>query len=95
MISYRLQDFNDIFQPIFQTYDNLTIIICSYVTNSLNALWFALGWAAAFLVPLLIFANQTSKTRNQDNITITPEVDASAPPPDYSYSKSDLPQEMR
>jgi len=82
-------------KPIFQTYDNLTIIICSYVTNSLNALWFALGWAAAFLIPLLIFANQTSKTRNQDNITITPEVDASAPPPDYSYSKSDLPQEMR
>lgn len=83
------------FQPIFQAYDNLTIIVCSYLTNSLNALWFALGWAAAFLIPLLIFANQTAKTRNQDNITISPQVDASAPPPDYSYSKSDLPQEMR
>jgi len=50
-------------QPIYQIYENIMIIVCSYVTNSLNGLWLSLGWTAGFLLPLIIFTNQVIKLR--------------------------------
>jgi len=47
------------------------IVVCSYVTNSLNGLWLSLGWAAGFMLPLIIATNQVVNLRNVKNPAIS------------------------
>ncbi|KFQ50894.1 Prominin-1-A, partial [Pelecanus crispus] len=48
-------------KPIAQTVDNVGVITCNYILDSLNAFWFSLGWCTFFLLPSIILAVRLAK----------------------------------
>ncbi|NXG81443.1 PRM1A protein, partial [Stercorarius parasiticus] len=48
-------------KPIAQTLDNMEVITCDYILDSLNAFWFSLGWCTVFLLPSIILAIRLAK----------------------------------
>ncbi|XP_063194604.1 prominin-1-A-like isoform X2 [Chroicocephalus ridibundus] len=48
-------------KPIAQTLDNVEVITCDYILDSLNAFWFSLGWCTVFLLPSIILAVRLAK----------------------------------
>ena len=36
-------------------------IVCSYMVDSLNGMWFSLGWATFLLLPSIVFATKLYK----------------------------------
>ncbi|KAM6390043.1 prominin-1-A-like isoform 2-T2 [Pluvialis apricaria] len=48
-------------KPIAQTLDNMEVIACNYILDSLNAFWFSLGWCTIFLLPSIILAVRLAK----------------------------------
>ncbi|XP_009078417.1 PREDICTED: prominin-1-A-like, partial [Acanthisitta chloris] len=48
-------------KPIAQTLDNVEVIGCDYVLDSVNAFWFSLGWCTLFLLPNIILAVRLAK----------------------------------
>ncbi|KAM6347447.1 LOW QUALITY PROTEIN: prominin-1-A-like [Alca torda] len=48
-------------KPLAQTLDNVEVITCDYILDSLNAFWFSLGWCTVFLLPSIILAVRLAK----------------------------------
>ncbi|NWI96056.1 PRM1A protein, partial [Pitta sordida] len=48
-------------KPIAQTLDNVEVIGCDYIMDSVNAFWFSLGWCTLFLLPSIILAVKLAK----------------------------------
>ncbi|NXV40218.1 PRM1A protein, partial [Uria aalge] len=48
-------------KPLAQTLDNVEVITCDYLLDSLNAFWFSLGWCTVFLLPSIILAVRLAK----------------------------------
>ncbi|NXX59852.1 PRM1A protein, partial [Scopus umbretta] len=48
-------------KPLAQTLDNVEVITCDYIVDSLNAFWFSLGWCTFFLLPSIILAVRLAK----------------------------------
>ncbi|NXK31485.1 PRM1A protein, partial [Piprites chloris] len=48
-------------KPIAQTLDNVEVIGCDYIMDSVNAFWFSLGWCTLFLLPSIILAVRLAK----------------------------------
>ncbi|XP_074963849.1 prominin-1-A-like isoform X6 [Phalacrocorax aristotelis] len=48
-------------KPIAQTLDNVEVITCDYILDSLNAFWFSLGWCTIFLLPSIFLAVRLAK----------------------------------
>ncbi|NXH88903.1 PRM1A protein, partial [Edolisoma coerulescens] len=48
-------------KPIAQTLDNVEVVGCDYIMDSVNAFWFSLGWCTLFLLPSIILAVRLAK----------------------------------
>ncbi|OWK62337.1 Prominin-1-A [Lonchura striata] len=48
-------------KPIAQSLDNMEVIGCDYIMDSVNAFWFSLGWCTLFLLPSIILAVRLAK----------------------------------
>ncbi|TRZ25517.1 hypothetical protein HGM15179_001576 [Zosterops borbonicus] len=48
-------------KPIAQSLDNVEVIGCDYIMDSVNAFWFSLGWCTLFLLPSIILAVRLAK----------------------------------
>ncbi|NXU59256.1 PRM1A protein, partial [Turnix velox] len=48
-------------KPIAQILDTVEAITCDYILDSLNAIWFSLGWCTIFLLPSIILAVKLAK----------------------------------
>ncbi|NXY26446.1 PRM1A protein, partial [Atrichornis clamosus] len=48
-------------KPIAQSLDNVEVIGCDYIMDSVNAFWFSLGWCTLFLVPSIILSVRLAK----------------------------------
>ncbi|NXF00666.1 PRM1A protein, partial [Smithornis capensis] len=48
-------------KPIAQSLDNVEVIGCDYIMDSVNAFWFSLGWCTLFLLPSIILAVRIAK----------------------------------
>ncbi|NXK91027.1 PRM1A protein, partial [Formicarius rufipectus] len=48
-------------KPVAQTLDNVEVIGCDYIIDSVNAFWFSLGWCTLFLLPSIILAVRLAK----------------------------------
>ncbi|RMC11473.1 hypothetical protein DUI87_11592 [Hirundo rustica rustica] len=48
-------------KPIAQSLDNVEVIGCDYIMDSVNAFWFSLGWCTLFLLPNIILAVRLAK----------------------------------
>ncbi|KAJ8418110.1 hypothetical protein AAFF_G00138190 [Aldrovandia affinis] len=47
--------------PVAAAVDDVEVVVCSYVTESLNAFWFSLGWCLIFLIPNIILSVKLAK----------------------------------
>ncbi|NWV37303.1 PRM1A protein, partial [Grantiella picta] len=48
-------------KPIAQSLDNVEVIGCDYIMDSVNAFWFSLGWCTLFLLPSIILTVRLAK----------------------------------
>ncbi|NXU91311.1 PRM1A protein, partial [Xiphorhynchus elegans] len=48
-------------KPVAQTLDNVEVIGCDYIMDSVNAFWFSLGWCTLCLLPSIILAVRLAK----------------------------------
>ncbi|NXU09244.1 PRM1A protein, partial [Pardalotus punctatus] len=48
-------------KPIAQSLDNVEVISCDYIMDSVNAFWFSLGWCTLFLLPSIILTVRLAK----------------------------------
>ncbi|NXP19888.1 PRM1A protein, partial [Scytalopus superciliaris] len=48
-------------KPVALTLDNVEVIGCDYIMDSVNAFWFSLGWCTLFLLPSIILAVRLAK----------------------------------
>ncbi|NXD25899.1 PRM1A protein, partial [Spelaeornis formosus] len=67
-------------KPIAQFLDNVEVIGCDYVMDSVNAFWFSLGWCTLFLLPNIILAVRLAKFYRRMDIA-----DVDRPPAFNSY----------
>ncbi|NXQ37124.1 PRM1A protein, partial [Alaudala cheleensis] len=67
-------------KPIAQSLDNVGIIGCDYIMDSVNAFWFSLGWCTLFLVPSIILSVRLAKFYRRMDIA-----DVYRPPTFNSY----------
>ncbi|XP_072041192.1 prominin-1-A-like [Amphiura filiformis] len=61
---WALQKFEDDFarcEPVRNVYDTFVSTLCYYGFDSLNILWFTLGWCVFFLIPSIIFSIKLAK----------------------------------
>ncbi|NXT95172.1 PRM1A protein, partial [Anhinga rufa] len=68
-------------KPIAQTLDNMEVITCDYILDSLNAFWFSLGWCTFFLLPSIILAVRLAKFYRRMDTTDVYR------PPTFNYYK--------
>ncbi|NXT71979.1 PRM1A protein, partial [Chaetops frenatus] len=67
-------------KPIAQSLDNVEVIGCDYIMDSVNAFWFSLGWSTLFLLPSIILAVRLAKFYRRMDIA-----DVYRPPAFNSY----------
>ncbi|NXY33079.1 PRM1A protein, partial [Pomatorhinus ruficollis] len=67
-------------KPIAQSLDNVEVIGCDYIMDSVNAFWFSLGWCTLFLLPSIILAIRLAKFYRRMDIA-----DVYRPPTFNSY----------
>ncbi|NWY09623.1 PRM1A protein, partial [Aphelocoma coerulescens] len=67
-------------KPIAQSLDNVEVIGCDYLMDSVNAFWFSLGWCTLFLLPSIILAIRLAKFYRRMDIA-----DVYRPPTFNSY----------
>ncbi|NWZ71331.1 PRM1A protein, partial [Acrocephalus arundinaceus] len=67
-------------KPIAQSLDNVEVIGCDYIMDSVNAFWFSLGWCTLFLLPSIILAVRLAKFYRRMDIA-----DVYRPPTFNSY----------
>ncbi|NWV61092.1 PRM1A protein, partial [Malurus elegans] len=48
-------------KPVAQSLDNVEVIGCDYIMDSVNAFWFSLGWCTLFLLPSIILSVRLAK----------------------------------
>ncbi|KAI1894338.1 hypothetical protein AGOR_G00114780 [Albula goreensis] len=47
--------------PVAGALDAAEVMVCSYITESLNSFWFSLGWCLVFLIPSIILSVKLAK----------------------------------
>ncbi|NXB75212.1 PRM1A protein, partial [Donacobius atricapilla] len=67
-------------KPIAQSLDNVEVIGCDYIMDSVNAFWFSLGWCTLLLLPSIILAVRLAKFYRRMDIA-----DVYGPPTFNSY----------
>ncbi|NXK58530.1 PRM1A protein, partial [Sylvietta virens] len=67
-------------KPIAQSLDNVEVIGCDYIMDSVNAFWFSMGWCTLFLLPSIILAVRLAKFYRRMDIA-----DVHMPPTFNSY----------
>ncbi|NXR54122.1 PRM1A protein, partial [Hippolais icterina] len=73
-------------KPIAQSLDNVEVIGCDYIMDSVNAFWFSLGWCTLFLLPSIILAVRLAKFyRRMDIADVYRNQDFEMPPTFNSY----------
>ncbi|NWT88909.1 PRM1A protein, partial [Lanius ludovicianus] len=73
-------------KPIAQSLDNVEVIGCDYIMDSVNAFWFSLGWCTLFLLPSIILAIRLAKFyRRMDVADVYRNEDFEMPPTFNSY----------
>ncbi|XP_048166579.1 prominin-1-A-like isoform X2 [Corvus hawaiiensis] len=73
-------------KPIAQSLDNVEVIGCDYIMDSVNAFWFSLGWCTLFLLPSIILAVRLAKFyRRMDIADVYRNEDFEMPPAFNSY----------
>nr|XP_030132124.3 prominin-1-A isoform X2 [Taeniopygia guttata] len=73
-------------KPIAQSLDNMEVIGCDYIMDSVNAFWFSLGWCTLFLLPSIILAVRLAKFyRRMDIADVYSNEDFEMPPTFNSY----------
>ncbi|NXM52918.1 PRM1A protein, partial [Illadopsis cleaveri] len=73
-------------KPIAQSLDNVEVIGCDYIMDSVNAFWFSLGWCTLFLLPSIILAVRLAKFyRRMDVADVYRNEDFEMPPTFNSY----------
>nr|XP_031361127.1 prominin-1-A [Lonchura striata domestica] len=73
-------------KPIAQSLDNMEVIGCDYIMDSVNAFWFSLGWCTLFLLPSIILAVRLAKFyRRMDTADVYSNEDFEMPPTFNSY----------
>ncbi|NXO59348.1 PRM1A protein, partial [Aramus guarauna] len=74
-------------KPIAQTLDNVEVITCDYILDSLNTFWFSLGWCTIFLLPSIILAVRLAKFYRRMNIADVYRNEALETPPAFNLYK--------
>ncbi|NWH51480.1 PRM1A protein, partial [Fregata magnificens] len=74
-------------KPLAQTLDNVEVITCDYILDSLNAFWFSLGWCTFFLLPSIILAVRLVKFYRRMNVTEVYMNEALEMPPTLNFYK--------
>ncbi|NXH13397.1 PRM1A protein, partial [Bucco capensis] len=74
-------------KPIAQTLDNMEAIACDYILDSLNALWFSLGWCTFFLLPSIILAVRLAKFYRRMDIADVYRNETLEMPPTFNFYK--------
>ncbi|XP_054687186.1 prominin-1-A-like [Grus americana] len=74
-------------KPIAQTLDNVEVITCDYILDSLNTFWFSLGWCTVFLLPSIILAVRLAKFYRRMNIADVYRNEALEMPPAFNLYK--------
>ncbi|NXR79270.1 PRM1A protein, partial [Pycnonotus jocosus] len=73
-------------KPIAQSLDNVELIGCDYIMDSVNVFWFSLGWCTLFLLPSIILAVRLAKFyRRMDIADVYRNEDFEMPPTFNSY----------
>ncbi|NXP35351.1 PRM1A protein, partial [Leiothrix lutea] len=73
-------------KPVAQSMDNVEVIGCDYIMDSVNAFWFSLGWCTLFLLPSIILAVRLAKFyRRMDIADVYRNEDFEMPPTFNSY----------
>ncbi|NXH36926.1 PRM1A protein, partial [Myiagra hebetior] len=73
-------------KPIAQSLDNVEVIGCDYIMDSVNAFWFSLGWCTLFLLPSIILAVRLAKFYHRMDICdVYRNEDFEMPPTFNSY----------
>ncbi|NXH93829.1 PRM1A protein, partial [Pachycephala philippinensis] len=67
-------------KPIAQSLDNVEVIGCDYIMDSVNGFWFSLGWCTLFLLPSIILSVRLAKFYRRMDIA-----DGYRPPTFNSY----------
>ncbi|NXS26564.1 PRM1A protein, partial [Pomatostomus ruficeps] len=68
-------------KPIAQSLDNVEVIGCDYIMDSVNGFWFSLGWCTVFLLPSIILAVRLAKFyRRMDTADVYRNEDFEMPP---------------
>ncbi|NXG17394.1 PRM1A protein, partial [Grallaria varia] len=74
-------------KPLAQTLDNVEVIGCNYLADSLNAFWFSLGWCTLFLLPSIILAVRLAKFYRRMDIADVYRNEEFEMPPASNYYK--------
>ncbi|KFP71064.1 Prominin-1-A, partial [Acanthisitta chloris] len=74
-------------KPIAQTLDNVEVIGCDYVLDSVNAFWFSLGWCTLFLLPNIILAVRLAKFYRRMDIADVYRNEEFDMPPAFNFYK--------
>ncbi|NXD36580.1 PROM2 protein, partial [Copsychus sechellarum] len=67
-------------KPVAQSLDNVEMVGCDYIMDSVNAFWFSLGWCTLFLLPSILLAVRLAKFYRRMDIA-----DVYRPPTFNSY----------
>ncbi|XP_064573469.1 prominin-2-like isoform X3 [Zonotrichia leucophrys gambelii] len=73
-------------KPIAQSLDDVEVIGCDYIMDSVNAFWFSLGWCTLFLLPSIVLSVRLAKFyRRMDIADVYRNEDFEMPPTFNSY----------
>ncbi|XP_027503735.1 prominin-1-A-like [Corapipo altera] len=72
-------------KPVAQTLDNVEVIGCDYIMDSVNAFWFSLGWCTLFLLPSIILAVRLAKFYRRMDIADVYRNEEFEMPPAFNY----------
>ncbi|XP_027763910.1 prominin-1-A-like [Empidonax traillii] len=73
-------------KPVAQTLDNVEVIGCDYIMDSVNAFWFSLGWCTLFLLPSIILSVRLAKFYRRMDIADVYRNEEFEMPPMFNYS---------
>ncbi|NXC03860.1 PRM1A protein, partial [Orthonyx spaldingii] len=74
-------------KPIAQSLDNVEVIGCDYIMDSVNAFWFSLGWCTFFLLPSIILAVRLAKFYRRMDIADVYRNEDFEMPPAFNFYK--------
>ncbi|NXB07393.1 PRM1A protein, partial [Cnemophilus loriae] len=78
-------------KPIAQSLDDVEVIGCDYIMDSVNAFWFSLGWCTLFLLPSIILAVRLAKFYRRMDIADVYRNEDFEMPPTFNSCKSPRP----